>query len=313
MKTVLMIIIFASINFQILAQGVSISDNGNPPHPSAILDLQSANKGLLMPRIQLISKSSPSPLIDHVEGMTVYNTAFGTDVTPGFYFNNGSSWVKVAEEAENSVHGFDIGYIVGWTSNLNPPNYLLPLSGGTYNWSDFPYLQSLHSQSPIEFIDSSTSTTFTLKNINDERVLRGSPQVGAFGGENSKIISQENLPNVTLIAESAGSHTHSMTSAGEHTHAVSSAGEHTHEHNATGQPGSFGLIHSSSGGNNTSNGQNVDQTIGEANLFASPSSLNIQNAGAHTHNIQSSGSHTHDLSVSGAHQHTVPLGGSGQP
>lgn len=73
-----------------------------------------------------------------------------------------------------SENGIDIGYIVAWGSNTTPPDYLLPLTGGTYNWADFPHFQTQQSTHPSEFIASYNTTTFTLKDINTSgRFLRG--------------------------------------------------------------------------------------------------------------------------------------------
>jgi hypothetical protein len=33
----------------------------------------------------------------HVAGMLIYNTATVGDVTPGFYFNNGTKWVRLIQ------------------------------------------------------------------------------------------------------------------------------------------------------------------------------------------------------------------------
>src|SRR5690606_9320337 len=41
-----------------------------------------------------------APLTAHVEGMTIYNTATAgtgaTAVTPGYYYNDGAKWVRIA-------------------------------------------------------------------------------------------------------------------------------------------------------------------------------------------------------------------------
>ena len=66
---------------------------------NALLDLQSTSKGLLLPRVQLTSTTAFAPLAAHVAGMTVYNTATaGTapnNVTPGYYYNDGTRWVRI--------------------------------------------------------------------------------------------------------------------------------------------------------------------------------------------------------------------------
>ena len=80
---------------------------GSPTKPdeNAILDLKeaadgTATKGLLMPRVALVSTNLPAPLASHVAGMTVYNTAVSEEgevnyVSPGFYYNDGTKWERL--------------------------------------------------------------------------------------------------------------------------------------------------------------------------------------------------------------------------
>lgn len=83
-----------------------------------------------------------------------------------------SQWVPTSSTL-TSTNGIDIGYIVAWGSNTTPPDYLLPLSGGTYNWADFPHFQAFQTTHPSQFI-TDNGTTFTLKDINTSgRFLRG--------------------------------------------------------------------------------------------------------------------------------------------
>ena len=62
------------------------------PDADAVLDLQVANKGLLLPRVTLTHTTDAAPLKAHVAGMVVYNTATAGDVRPGMYYNDGSKW-----------------------------------------------------------------------------------------------------------------------------------------------------------------------------------------------------------------------------
>ncbi|MBL7711207.1 MAG: hypothetical protein JNL13_02030 [Chitinophagaceae bacterium] len=70
---------------------------------NAALEVKATNKGMLIPRVSLSSKSSTSPLTAHVAGMLVYNTATaGTvpnNVSPGFYYNTGAAWARVMEQS----------------------------------------------------------------------------------------------------------------------------------------------------------------------------------------------------------------------
>ncbi|MFV0390275.1 MAG: hypothetical protein ACK5KP_00040, partial [Paludibacteraceae bacterium] len=83
---------------------VTIGSNAEPD-ANAVLDLRNAadanasTKGLLLPRVVLTSTTSFAPLTAHVAGMTVYNTATAGDVTPGYYYNDGSKWVRIADSA----------------------------------------------------------------------------------------------------------------------------------------------------------------------------------------------------------------------
>jgi len=90
--------------------------SGLIPDPSAILDLKSqdptlnvegvsATQGLLLPRVQLTAAHLAAPMAAHVKGMFVYNTVYSganaDAVSPGLYYNNGTRWVKAAQEGTN--------------------------------------------------------------------------------------------------------------------------------------------------------------------------------------------------------------------
>ncbi len=78
---------------------VKVGDNPTSINPSAVLEIESTNKGLLLPRVTLSSTTNFVPLATHVEGMVVYNTATAGDVTPGYYYNDGTQWVRLANAA----------------------------------------------------------------------------------------------------------------------------------------------------------------------------------------------------------------------
>src|SRR5690554_2993176 len=91
-----------------MAQVAQQKVGGNPMtiNQNAVLEVESTNKGLLMPRLELTETTAPAPLIAHVAGMTVYNTATSdaavadeNKVTPGYYYNDGAKWVRIADQA----------------------------------------------------------------------------------------------------------------------------------------------------------------------------------------------------------------------
>lgn len=68
------------------------------PNNDAILDLKQDGEtkgGLLLPRVSLQQTTSSAPMSAHTEGMVVYNIASTGDVTPGYYYNNGTKWLKL--------------------------------------------------------------------------------------------------------------------------------------------------------------------------------------------------------------------------
>jgi Chaperone of endosialidase len=91
----LLIIIFIS-SLPIKSQNIAITDNdGYSAHSSAMLDISSTSKGLLIPRVALISTISPIP-DPKIQGLLVWNTSTsGTYNKPGYYFWNGSNWEMV--------------------------------------------------------------------------------------------------------------------------------------------------------------------------------------------------------------------------
>ena len=67
------------------------------PNPDSALEVASTDKGLLVPRIALTGTTNAAPLSAHVMGMMLYNTATASDVTPGYYVNDGAKWVRMVD------------------------------------------------------------------------------------------------------------------------------------------------------------------------------------------------------------------------
>ncbi|MCB2219869.1 MAG: hypothetical protein KQI35_05680 [Bacteroidetes bacterium] len=92
MKTHLLLLIISIFSItsivELSAQGVSINEDGTPPDESAMLDIKSTTKGLLIPRMSfgdLFALSNPA------NGLIVYCTSFNR-----FYYYNGTNWQQLA-------------------------------------------------------------------------------------------------------------------------------------------------------------------------------------------------------------------------
>ncbi len=68
------------------------------PNASALLHLNSASRGLLIPNVALTATNTAGPVAAPAASLLVYNTAISgvspNNVTPGFYFWNGGAWQR---------------------------------------------------------------------------------------------------------------------------------------------------------------------------------------------------------------------------
>jgi hypothetical protein len=79
------------------------------PNISAVLDIQSADKGLLIPRMSLDQRNG---INSPANGLMIYQT----NENSGFYFFNGSTWKSFSQNEAKSVATLDIN---GWALNGN--------------------------------------------------------------------------------------------------------------------------------------------------------------------------------------------------
>ena len=96
MKKVILVLTF----FLVFLNGNAQTGIGTTtPSPSAKLEVASSNQGFLPPRIAFTATNAASPVTSPATGLLVYNTATtGTapnNVSPGYYYWNGSAWVAV--------------------------------------------------------------------------------------------------------------------------------------------------------------------------------------------------------------------------
>jgi hypothetical protein len=82
------------------------------PATSSALDITSTNKGLLIPRVALISTSDVATIASPVTSLLVYNSGF---LPNGYYYWNGTLWVLLAT-------GNNAGLSLTGNSGTNPAN-----------------------------------------------------------------------------------------------------------------------------------------------------------------------------------------------
>lgn len=96
--TICSIFLFLNVGF---GQNIGINVTGASPDPSALLDIDAATTpslGILIPRISLQAINIASPVTSPATSLLVFNTvsaSTGTNaVTPGYYFWDGTKWVR---------------------------------------------------------------------------------------------------------------------------------------------------------------------------------------------------------------------------
>lgn len=90
-KIIILIISILTITSGIFAQGVGINDDNSAPDNSAMLDVKSNSKGILVPRIDFNDKPATP-----ATGLLIYVTVNGPEGNDAFYFYNGTAWTKIA-------------------------------------------------------------------------------------------------------------------------------------------------------------------------------------------------------------------------
>jgi len=101
-------IILLFINTSLFAQ---VGIGNTSPNVNSLLEIGNGTdtKGVLLPRVSIIATNNPSPLAADVAGMIVYNTNTNgsgtTAVTPGFYYNDGTDWVRLANNNDWKLTG----------------------------------------------------------------------------------------------------------------------------------------------------------------------------------------------------------------
>jgi hypothetical protein len=127
-KTSLFLSLILLVTASIFSQGVSINSTGNDPDISAGLDVNFANKGLLIPQIALSDKYDATTIPNPAISLLIFNTATNAGLTPGYFYNSGTTaspfWTRLAtgivDGSETKVTSGSNIWITGNGSTSNP-------------------------------------------------------------------------------------------------------------------------------------------------------------------------------------------------
>ena len=121
-RFIFMLILGFYFSINIFGQAVSINTTGNAPDASAILDISSTDKGLLIPRVTLDDATTAAPVAAPVDGLMIYN-ATGTEPHGLYIWSSADSewkqlyngtvptvpgnteyWIRPAAPNDNYIH-----------------------------------------------------------------------------------------------------------------------------------------------------------------------------------------------------------------
>jgi len=94
MKRIILILV-ALVFFTYAFSQNNVGIGTTTPNTSAVLDVAATDMGLLVPRVALTQTTSASPVTAPATSLLVYNTATINDVTPGYYYWDGSKWSQL--------------------------------------------------------------------------------------------------------------------------------------------------------------------------------------------------------------------------
>jgi microcystin-dependent protein len=169
------------------------------PNSNALLDLVSINKGLKLPILSLISTNNPSPLVQHVQGMLIYNTATaGTvpnNVASGLYINDGSRWIPLTQPGQ-------LAGTVMYMASSNAPSGYLECDGRAVSRTTY---SSLFSVIGTTYGVGDGTSTFNLPDLRGEfirgwdhgRNIDSSRTIGSF--QKGSFLSGGATPNIDSI------------------------------------------------------------------------------------------------------------------
>lgn len=92
---IILLLVAVSFSFKGFSQSVSINNDAAVADTSAILDVSSTTKGLLIPRMTAAQRTA---IVTPATGLLVYQN----DGDSGFYYYNGTGWFLLITAAVNT-------------------------------------------------------------------------------------------------------------------------------------------------------------------------------------------------------------------
>jgi len=288
MKKVNLLVIAILFATNIFAQNVGINDDGTTPDASAMLDVKSTSKGILIPRMtvtQRIAISNPA------EGLMVYQT----DDVKGFYFFDGSAWEMIGQES-----GVPAGTISAFAGTSVPDGWLL-CDGSEISRTTYPDLFTTVGGS---WGYGDNSSTFNLPDLRGV-FLRG---VDDGKGQDPDASSRTAINTGGNTGDAVGSYQSEKTKLPINSFTTNTIGNHSHSGSTSASGNHYHHLTAGNGGPTLSRRSGED-------VWNSTAGLDTGDEGGYGDiRTNTTGSHSHSISTSttGDHSHAITGGGDNE-
>ncbi len=212
LKALLAVLLFSTGLF---AQNVGINSDGSAPNGSAMLDVSSNSKGLLIPNIALTGTTDATTIATPALSLLVYNTATAGGLSPGYYYNSGTTgsvvwtrFINVAADGSETKVTAGTNITLSGTGTVASP-YVI---NSTLNYGDIKQgIQNADHNGWIKLdgrlkssLTASQQTKATalglatnIPDASNSYLVQNGTTLGSVSGSNTRTITQNQLPNVT--------------------------------------------------------------------------------------------------------------------
>jgi hypothetical protein len=147
------------------------------PAASAKLEVYATNKGFLMPRVTLTGTSDAGTISSPATGLIVYNTATAgsspSNVTPGFYYYDGTKWQRCNNQQPDATISFDkatpttsgVAFTPSVTQNPDYV-YISSVDGSQWTWNGSAYVLYAPIPSSPWYLEGGTTDAGAGKSTN---------------------------------------------------------------------------------------------------------------------------------------------------
>jgi len=225
--------IFLSVNIyaQTDVKGVSIAEDTLAPHPSAMLEVRSINKGVLLPEWTTTKRHSMTSVLTAAdEGLTIFVNDEDPD-KKGFWY-----WVWISSSSSGEWRKLIIK-----RKTTYPPGSIIMYKGSVSNFdvNGIGITDDLEGWALCDGLNGRPNLTskFIVGGKND---VADYNTLNETGGSNTITITVPNLPahnhkyNATVKNNVTFDHDHTFTQGGSHSHQIKSIGD---------EDGGAGLTH----------------------------------------------------------------------